>query len=95
MAARLREGRPGSGQGQAERDRVSVAERLASAGTTDVAPADGYAVRQRPGDHAEHLLVVRANDTADLDRWLNGRIYTPVFLDESQGLEVYRVYPKP
>jgi 4-amino-4-deoxy-L-arabinose transferase-like glycosyltransferase len=44
---------------------------------------------------AEHLLVVRANDTADLDRWLNGRIYTPVFLDESQGLEVYRVYPKP
>jgi 4-amino-4-deoxy-L-arabinose transferase-like glycosyltransferase len=43
----------------------------------------------------EHLLVVRANNTADLDRWLSGRIYTPVFLDESQGLEVYRVYPKP
>ena len=44
---------------------------------------------------AEHILVVRANDTADLDRWLNGRIYTPLFLYESQGLEVYRVYPKP
>jgi 4-amino-4-deoxy-L-arabinose transferase-like glycosyltransferase len=43
---------------------------------------------------AEHILVVRANDTADLDRWLNGRIYTPLFLYESQGLEVYRVYPK-
>ena len=43
---------------------------------------------------AEHLLVVRANDTADLDRWLNGRVYTPLFLYESQGLEVYRVYAK-
>jgi hypothetical protein len=43
---------------------------------------------------AEHILVVRANDTADLDRWLSGRIYTPLFLYESQGLEVYRVYPK-
>ncbi len=44
---------------------------------------------------AEHILVVRANDTTDLDRWLSGRIYTPLFLYESQGLEVYRVYPKP
>jgi 4-amino-4-deoxy-L-arabinose transferase-like glycosyltransferase len=49
---------------------------------TDGVPAD------------EHILVVRANDTADLDRWLAGRIYTPLFLYESQGLEVYRVYPK-
>ena len=44
---------------------------------------------------AEHLLVVRANDTTDLDRWLTGRVYTPLFLYESQGLEVYRVYAKP
>jgi 4-amino-4-deoxy-L-arabinose transferase-like glycosyltransferase len=44
---------------------------------------------------AEHILVVRANDTTDLDRWLAGRIYTPLFLYESQGLEVYRVYSKP
>jgi len=44
---------------------------------------------------AEHLLVIRANDTADLDHWLAGRIYEPLFLYESQGLEVYRVYPKP
>jgi 4-amino-4-deoxy-L-arabinose transferase-like glycosyltransferase len=43
---------------------------------------------------AEHLLVIRANDTADLDRWLAGRVYTPLFLYESQGLEVYRVYAK-
>src|SRR5216683_892943 len=45
--------------------------------------------------HAEHILVIRANDPADLDRWLTGRIYTPLFLYESQGLEVYRVYAKP
>jgi 4-amino-4-deoxy-L-arabinose transferase-like glycosyltransferase len=44
---------------------------------------------------AEHLLVIRANDTADLDRWLAGRVYVPLFLYESQGLEVYRVYAKP
>jgi len=43
---------------------------------------------------AEHILVVRANDTATLDRWLAGRVYIPLFLYESQGLEVYRVYAK-
>jgi 4-amino-4-deoxy-L-arabinose transferase-like glycosyltransferase len=44
---------------------------------------------------AEHLLVLRANDTEDLDRWLAGRIYKPLFLYESQGLEVYEVDAKP
>jgi 4-amino-4-deoxy-L-arabinose transferase-like glycosyltransferase len=44
---------------------------------------------------AEHILVIRANDTAGLDRWLSGRVYMPLFLYESQGLEVYRVYAKP
>jgi len=43
----------------------------------------------------EHVLVIRANDTADLYRWLAGRVYEPLFLYESQGLEVYRVYAKP
>jgi 4-amino-4-deoxy-L-arabinose transferase-like glycosyltransferase len=43
---------------------------------------------------AEHILVIRANDTADLDRWLAGRVYVPLFLYESQGLEVYRVYAR-
>jgi 4-amino-4-deoxy-L-arabinose transferase-like glycosyltransferase len=43
---------------------------------------------------AEHLLVIRANDTATLDRWLAGRVYQPLFLYESQGLEVYRVFAK-
>jgi 4-amino-4-deoxy-L-arabinose transferase-like glycosyltransferase len=44
---------------------------------------------------AEHILVVRANDNSNLDRWLSGRVYIPLFLYESQGLEVYRVYAKP
>jgi 4-amino-4-deoxy-L-arabinose transferase-like glycosyltransferase len=44
---------------------------------------------------AEHLLVIPANDTLGLQTWLGGRIYEPLFLYESQGLEVYRVYAKP
>jgi hypothetical protein len=43
----------------------------------------------------EHILVLRASDTTDLDHWLAGRIYEPLFLYESQGLEIYRVYAKP
>jgi 4-amino-4-deoxy-L-arabinose transferase-like glycosyltransferase len=41
---------------------------------------------------AEHVLVIPANNTAELDHWLTGRIYKPLFLYESQGLAVYRVY---
>jgi hypothetical protein len=41
---------------------------------------------------AEHLLVLRANDSETLNHWLAGRIYKPLFLYESQGLEVYIVY---
>jgi 4-amino-4-deoxy-L-arabinose transferase-like glycosyltransferase len=41
----------------------------------------------------EHLLVLRANDTDTLTRYLSGRIYEPLFLYESQGIEVYKVYP--
>ncbi|WP_255550940.1 glycosyltransferase family 39 protein [Granulicella sp. dw_53] len=40
----------------------------------------------------QHLLVIRTNDTEGLDRWLAGRVYEPLFLYDSQGLEVYRVY---
>lgn len=40
----------------------------------------------------EHLLVIPANHPDALNRWLVGRVYRPVFLYESQGLEVYRVY---
>jgi len=42
----------------------------------------------------EHLLVVRANDTDSLDRWLAGRVYTPLFLYDAQGFEVYKVFPR-
>jgi 4-amino-4-deoxy-L-arabinose transferase-like glycosyltransferase len=44
---------------------------------------------------AEHILVIRANDNAELERWLAGRVYEPLFLYESQGLEVYRVSALP
>ena len=42
----------------------------------------------------KHLLVVRASDSAALQRWLQGRLYEPLFLYETQGLEVYLVYAK-
>jgi 4-amino-4-deoxy-L-arabinose transferase-like glycosyltransferase len=42
----------------------------------------------------EHLLVVRASDLSDLDQYLAGRIYEPLFLYPTQGLAVYRVYAK-
>jgi 4-amino-4-deoxy-L-arabinose transferase-like glycosyltransferase len=40
----------------------------------------------------EHLLVIRTRDANQLDHWLAGRVYEPLFLYDSQGLEVYRVY---
>jgi len=43
----------------------------------------------------EHVLVIRSTDQADLDLYLHGRIYEPLFLYESQGLEVYRVLARP
>jgi 4-amino-4-deoxy-L-arabinose transferase-like glycosyltransferase len=39
----------------------------------------------------EHLLVIRASDASQLDRWLSGRVYKSLFLYDSQGLEVYHV----
>jgi 4-amino-4-deoxy-L-arabinose transferase-like glycosyltransferase len=38
-----------------------------------------------------HILVIKTSDIADLDRLLAGRVYSPLFLYESQGLEVYKV----
>jgi hypothetical protein len=43
----------------------------------------------------QHLLVIPANETANLEQWLPGRVYEPLFLYESQGLAVYRIYAKP
>ncbi|HEV2645907.1 MAG TPA: glycosyltransferase family 39 protein [Acidobacteriaceae bacterium] len=42
----------------------------------------------------EHLLIMPANDTRYAEQWLSGRVYEPLFLYQSQGLEVYRVLPK-
>jgi 4-amino-4-deoxy-L-arabinose transferase-like glycosyltransferase len=42
----------------------------------------------------EHLLVIPANETGKLEHWLAGRVYEPLFLYGSQGLEVYKVYPR-
>ncbi|WP_035352332.1 ArnT family glycosyltransferase [Edaphobacter aggregans] len=43
----------------------------------------------------EHLLVIRASDTAELERYLTGRVYRPLFLYDSQGFAVYRVAARP
>ena len=43
---------------------------------------------------AAHLLVIPASQSAQLERWLAGRVYEPLFLYPSQGLEVYKVYAK-
>ncbi len=42
----------------------------------------------------EHLLIAPVNNTADLQQWLAGRVYEPLFLYDPQGLEVYRVYAR-
>ena len=39
----------------------------------------------------EHLLVIRTSDAPNLNHWLAGRVYKPLFLYDTQGLEVYRV----
>jgi 4-amino-4-deoxy-L-arabinose transferase-like glycosyltransferase len=44
---------------------------------------------------SEHILVLKANDNATLERYLARRVYTPLFLYEPQGLEVYRVSARP
>jgi hypothetical protein len=43
----------------------------------------------------EHLLVIPASDAGLLERYLSGRVYRPLFLYDSQGLEVYRVAARP
>ncbi len=41
-----------------------------------------------------HILVIPTHDTADLQRYLAGRIYQQIFLYPTQGLSVFQVYPK-
>jgi 4-amino-4-deoxy-L-arabinose transferase-like glycosyltransferase len=45
--------------------------------------------------NGEHILVIPSNDQADLARFLTGRVYIPLFLYESQGLAVYKVFARP
>jgi 4-amino-4-deoxy-L-arabinose transferase-like glycosyltransferase len=42
----------------------------------------------------EHVLVIPTSDAPLLDKWLQGRLYQPLFLYPTQGLSVYRVYPR-
>lgn len=40
----------------------------------------------------EHILVIPTKDMAALNRCLANRVYKPLFLYDTQGLEVYKVY---
>lgn len=42
----------------------------------------------------EHVLVVPTRDAGQLSNLLQGRVYQQLFLYETQGLSVYRVYPR-
>ena len=39
----------------------------------------------------QHILVIRADQTPEMNRWLQNRIYHSLFLFDTQGLAVYRV----
>ncbi|HEV2618899.1 MAG TPA: glycosyltransferase family 39 protein [Acidobacteriaceae bacterium] len=61
----------------------------------------GFYRNEEPIDYArdgvpagEHVLIAPANETGYAEHWLAGRLYEPMFLYPSQGLEVYRVYPR-
>jgi 4-amino-4-deoxy-L-arabinose transferase-like glycosyltransferase len=41
-----------------------------------------------------HILVIPTHDTSNLDQLLQGRVYQQLFLYETQGLSVYRVFPR-
>ena len=41
------------------------------------------------------MLVFRSADEKEVDEMLTGRIYEPLFLYETQGITVYKVYAKP
>lgn len=42
----------------------------------------------------EHILVIPTKDMAALNRCLVDRVYKPLFLYDTQGLEVYKVYAR-
>ncbi len=51
-----------------------------------------YAVQGVPDE--AHILVLPTRDTDQLNRYLQGRLYQQIFLYETQGLSVYKVYPR-
>ena len=55
-------------------------------------PVIDYQARGVPDE--SHILVIPTHDTALLSRYLQGRIYQQIFLYETQGLSVYKVYPR-
>jgi len=54
--------------------------------------SDGKTVDSVP--EQEHVLVIPTREADELPIWLQGRVYQQLFLYETQGLSVYRVYPK-
>jgi hypothetical protein len=41
-----------------------------------------------------HILVIPTHDAGQLNLLLQGRLYQQLFLYETQGLSVYKVYPR-
>jgi len=41
-----------------------------------------------------HVLVIPTHEAPQLQQLLQGRLYQPLFLDETKGLSVYQVYPR-
>ncbi len=55
-------------------------------------PVVSYAADGVPD--AAHILVIPTHDAAQLNLLLQGRLYQQLFLYETQGLSVYKVYPR-
>ena len=51
-----------------------------------------YAVQGVPDD--AHILIIPTRESDQLQRYLQGRLYQQIFLYETQGLSVYKVYPR-
>jgi 4-amino-4-deoxy-L-arabinose transferase-like glycosyltransferase len=51
-----------------------------------------YALQGVPDEG--HILIIPTRDAGQLDQWLQGRLYQQIFLYETQGLSVYKVYPR-
>ena len=50
--------------------------------------------RQEGVPEDEHVLVVPTREAGQLSQWLPGRVYQPLFSYPTQGLSVYKVFPR-